>query len=697
MRSYELRKLSLILLTGLLAATGVSAPQTAHRDHGNNGASSRPIAKNMMKGTAIVRGTIIDGESKQQLPGASVVATHADAAVTPARTVSGEVGQFEFSGLISGVYKITVSCVGYAGQKFNNVQVSAGETNVLEIALAYSGLMSSGKNVTASRSTEAFFEVVSVSRRAESGFNAPAAVNFVGTDQVQSHPMLTAVDHLPGMPAIDFARLGLHQSNIAVRGFNNVFSGAMLSLVDNRLSQAPALRYNAHYFMPITNDDIERIEVVSGPGSALYGPNTANGVMQIFTKSPFGSEGTTLSFGGGDRNLRLGSFRHAASFDNRVGYKISMQYYEGRDWEYRDPAEPDSFRLADQKIAAPGRDFQVSKFSADAWMDFRLAKDFTAIISSGFSKNSGINLTGIGASQMKDWTYAYYQGRLYYKNFYAQAFLNRSDAGETFILRTGDRIVDHSRLLAAQIQHSVALGNWQRFLYGVDMWRTRPETAKTINGRNEENDAIDEAGAFLQSETALGAKANLILTGRFDRHNHLAERIFSPRVALILKPGPNQHLRFSYNRAFSTPSTNNLFLDILLASIPSPLPVHFPRTLIALRGQGVPSKTGFTFPRGADGRPLMRSQFASHAGYIPANANSIWPWLRQLLIEISPGEIQVQLNATLPSQLEATVNGDLRKFNPATGAFDLSGDVADVAPIKPTIISRSTRPATKPA
>jgi iron complex outermembrane receptor protein len=177
----------------------------------------------------------------------------------------------------------------------------------------------------------------------------------------------------------------------------------------------------------------------------------------------------------------------------------------------------------------------------------------------------------------------------------------------------------------------------------------------------------------------------LILTGRFDKHNHLVAVAFSPRAALIFKPAQNHNLRFSYNRAFNTPSTNNLFLDILSASIPSPLPQPYSRTLFSIRGQGVPSRSGLTFRRGDDGRPLMMSQLAPQAGYIPATANAIWPVLRQILIDISAGEIQELLMPTLPQQLETAVRGDLRKLNPATGAFDLISDVADVDPLKPTL------------
>jgi len=534
----------------------------------NNQASSPSHpAKNaagvVLKGTAIIRGNVVDGNTGQNLPGAKITATLTSMRNAPVRAASGAAGQFELRELPSGIYTITVSCVGYAAQNLANVKITAAETKALEIALLYTGILSDSKEVIASRNTEAFFETISASRRAESGFSAPASVNFVEAEQIQSRPALTPADQVQGLPGVDFSKHGLHQSNLVVRGFNNVFSGALLSLVDNRLTHVPALRYNASYFMSINHDDIERIEIVSGPGSALYGPNAANGVMQIITKSPFGSEGTSMSLGGGGRRLRIGSLRHAASFNNRFGYKISAQYYAGDDWEYHDPAEPDSFGRGGQKVASPGRDFRVQKFSADARVDIRPAENFTAVFSAGFSKNSGIDLTGIGAAQVKDWSYTYYQGRLYYKNLFAQAYLNRSDAGETFILRTGDPLGDKSRLFAAQAQHSFDIANRQRFTYGFDLLRTRPETAATINGRGD----INETGAFLQSETSLGQKARLVLIGRYDEHNHLEKATFSPRGALILKPAQNHHLRFSYNRAFTTPSLQAL----LEAALPQQL------------------------------------------------------------------------------------------------------------------------------
>ena len=132
---------------------------------------------------------------------------------------------------------------------------------------------------------------------------------------------------------------GLGSSFVVVRGFNNVFSGNLLSLVDNRIASVPSLRVNAYSLIPTINEDIEQIEIVSGPGSALYGPNSANGVMHILTRScvakssPFTSQGTSVSIGGGERRFFTGSLRHAGVINETIGYKVTGNYNRGDDWQ----------------------------------------------------------------------------------------------------------------------------------------------------------------------------------------------------------------------------------------------------------------------------------------------------------------------------------------------------------------------------
>ena len=214
--------------------------------------------------------------------------------------------------------------------------------------------------------------------------------------------------------------------------------------------------------------------------------------------------------------------------------------------------------------------------------------------------------------QAKNWNYGYLQGRFIYKDLFAQVFWNRSDAGDTYILRTGLPTVDRSNLYVGQIQHSYSFGERQRFTYGLDVLLTRPDTGGTINGVNEEDDSINEIGAYLQSETRILPQLKFIAAGRVDDHNQLENVVISPRVALAFQPNSDHNLRLTYNRAFDTPRTSDLFLDILSAQDPFGLGANFQPVLgfspnIDIRAQGVRSETGFTFKRGADGRPEYRS------------------------------------------------------------------------------------------
>ena len=244
-------------------------------------------------GAADLKGTITDSDGSP-LPGVNVVVT-GGGLEEPRGAVSKAEGQYSIT-LPAGVYEVRVTHIGFRTME-SRVRVDpAGTTLDLELEAAVIDLEQS---------------VVSASRRREKALDAPASISIVEGAEIQARPALSVSEHVRDQPGVDYAKTGLVQSNVVARGFNNVFSGALLTLTDNRIARVPSLRLNAQNFIPVTNQDIERIEVVLGPGSALYGPNSANGVMHIITRSPFNSAGTAVSIGGGERSLASGSMRHA--------------------------------------------------------------------------------------------------------------------------------------------------------------------------------------------------------------------------------------------------------------------------------------------------------------------------------------------------------------------------------------------------
>jgi len=641
--------------------------------------------------TGTITGRVTDAASGGALPGAQIRAIGATGG-TAARTLSDSDGQFRLAELQPGTYTLLVELLGFEARRIEGVRVVAGQTTMQAITL-----------------TPVAFElnpvVVSASKRQEKVIDAPASVAVVDSRAVASRPSTSPVDHLRSAPGVDIVTQGVQAANVVVRGFNNIFSGSLHALTDNRIAGVPSLRVNLLHLNPATDDDIDRMEIVLGPGSALYGPNTADGVLHIITKSPLDQQGTSVAIGGGTRSLMNASFRTSQLLTPNLGIKVSGQYLQAEEWTYVDEvekAEKSKFQSnpffkqdlmratgisseeADRRIARIGnRDYDIQRWAADVRADWRVSDGVTAILAGGMTHaGKSIELTGLGAAQAIDWNYSYVQGRLLAGRLFAQAYGNFSDAGDTYLLRNGAPISDRSRMYVAQVQHGFALGTRQNFTYGLDYIRTNPVTERTINGGYEDDDETTEFGAYLQSETAITNWMNLVLAGRVDTHSALPDAIFSPRAGLVFKPAETQAFRITYNRAFSTPSSINQFLD-LGSAIPD---VNAARLGYSLRIQGT-GADGFRF-RQSDGTYLMRSpftpaQFGGPAQLVPANAAAYWAAAVGVLQQM--GAIDAATAAYLASlQPAAAAAISSNFFNPSTGAVgSLSAlDLDKIDPIR---------------
>jgi iron complex outermembrane receptor protein len=346
-------------------------------------------------------------------------------------------------------------------------------------------------------------------------------------------------------------------------------------------------------------------------------------------------------------------------------------YFQGEDWIYHDPNE---------NIPGVERDFTQEGFGGDLRFDFRLNERSTLIVNGGAQRMaSSIEMTGIGAAQAQDWTYTYAQGRFMSGNLFAQAYINMSDAGDTFTLRDGEKVSDNSLLYVGQIQHGVQLGERQRFTYGADLIRTIPRTDGVINGRNEDDDNISEVGAYLQSESQLSPMFDVVLAGRVDYHSVVDKLLFSPRAAVVFKPTGEHSLRATYNRAFSQPSSNNLFLDKLSSD----------NQLYPVLGRGAPSQ-GFGFERdcmGIEG-PCIRSPFLPDRNtLLPYDATLLWDAAVGVLMQNPevPDALK-QLLPLIPAPNGTQVGTALLSLNPTTGRIEVPvGDVQDVPQTKSMI------------
>ena len=518
--------------------------------------------------------------------------------------VSGEDGRYRIGGLAAGTYAVVAMRIGYVAKRAEGVVVKAGATTTLDIAVAQAANTLNEVVTTASRGAAE-----------EKVLDAPASISVVSSEQMNNRPSSTIAAQMKSVPGVAVSQGGLVQTNMVSRGFNNAFSTSMLMLQDYRNTNVPSLRANIPFLFTGTNEDVERIEVLNGPAAALYGPNSANGVMHIITKSPFNSQGTTVTVDGGTQSLIRGAFRTAGVVANDWGYKLSGEYFKGVDFKYADPNEPATFPTVSylnpatnastpypRSGQAAGRDENVSRYSTEARLDWRPNPDFTNIFTAGYTKiGSAIELTtAFGASQIKNWSYTSIQDRIQYKRFFAQVFLNSNNSGNdsptdgsgTYYLRTGIPVVDKSSVLTAQVQQAFdVLG--AKWVTGADYITTHPRSQGSIFGANEGNTDIVEYGAYLQSTMPLTKKLDLVWAGRLDQTNRLDGSQFSPRVAFMYKMDETNNVRFTFGRAFNSPASFAYFLDQLATA--NVAPGGFNAFAV-----GNPAKQGWSFNRGCD-------------------------------------------------------------------------------------------------
>ena len=137
----------------------------------------------------------------------------------------------------------------------------------------------------------------------------------------------------------------------------------MLTLTDGRMANVPSLRLTAYNVIPVSFEDVEQIEVVLGPASALYGPNAHAGVVNIISKRPHQSLGTVFGVTGGSRNFQKFQIRHSNKI-GPLGLKLSLVNFSAHDWELIEEDEKKSHYFQWESDLGDGEvidDFKIVK------------------------------------------------------------------------------------------------------------------------------------------------------------------------------------------------------------------------------------------------------------------------------------------------------------------------------------------------
>ncbi len=495
---------------------------------------------------------------------------------------------------IQGVYTLSVVRPGeqaiiFSGQGYKEtskkVTVKEGETVTLDMVLEELDVRMS--EVT----------VYGAARRMQKITDAPAAVSVVLPSEIEranSHGQLAKT--LDNFPGVDVVQSGMNDFNVNTRGFNNSINRRVLVLLDGRDMSTPLLNLVEWNSFQTTLSDVNKIEVVRGPGSALFGANAYNGVINISSNAPRDVIGTRLSVTGGQYETFRGNIRHAGEISDNLSYKVAANYSRQKQaWvSSRDTisshANSGSLEypgLAPDVIDGRNRRAGVDSIgniatliaendiaesiSGTARVDYSLSSDEVITAEIGASRYGGeyfVNTTGRILINDVEKPYA----RLAYnsKNWSVQGNWSRRNAMSPHI------VMNATATSSERSDVGVVDAQWNdsfvdeklRLILGAshEYQHVNTSTVGASPLLSPDNLHNNFTGVYGQFEYKLLDNLQLIGAARFDRSTFV-ESQFSPKGGIVYTPIQDHTFRLTVNRSFLRPSYGDKFRRSIIGGL----------------------------------------------------------------------------------------------------------------------------------
>ena len=171
-------------------------------------------------------------------------------------------------------------------------------------------------------------DVTSVSRKKQRLMDSAAAIYVITSEDIHRSGVTSIPEALRMVPGMQVARLNGNTWSISTRGFNYIFANKLLVLIDGRTVYSPLFSGVNWDVQDTLMEDIDRIEVIRGPGAALWGANAVNGVINVITKTAADTQGNLISAGGGTEEKAFGAYRYGGEFGDTGFYKVYFKAFE---------------------------------------------------------------------------------------------------------------------------------------------------------------------------------------------------------------------------------------------------------------------------------------------------------------------------------------------------------------------------------
>jgi len=371
-------------------------------------------------------------------------------------------------------------------------------------------------------------QVVTMSRLPLSTRRAPATVYVITSKDLEAMGAQTLWDALRRVPGVDVMTTRTFYGEVSIRGLNRALSNRALVLLDGRTVLNGL--FDSVYWegLSIPFSQIDRIEIVEGPASALYGANAISGVINIISKTPEQINGGIVRYAVGEYRTHLAE----AVFGQREG-KVAF-------------AGGGSIRTSNQFENSDLRASEVGGFHG--MLTYDLSGKSQVGVSAGMSNHDTQFSTGGGGTGFIDGTTGFLRADYHYAKTRMRIFWNRSRPVLREFAVAQDPFI-HTDQWDALAEHGFSLGSQWDLVSGGNFRRIRLRS----NTYDTQRIVHDQGALFLEAAWRASDVWTLIGSGRLDWFDQ-SGLVGSPRGSLVFSPSPAHVFRFSVGRAFRDPT-----------------------------------------------------------------------------------------------------------------------------------------------
>lgn len=424
-------------------------------------------------------------------------------------------------------------------------------------------------------------EVTSATRKAQYMANTAAAVFVITNEDIRRSGVTNIPDALRMVPGVTVARIDSNKWAITARGFNGRFARKLLVLIDGRSAYSPLFSGVFWDVQDTMLEDIERIEVIRGPGATIWGANAVNGVINIITRRATDTTGGLLTAGAGNYDRGFGAVRYGAELGEWGAIRAYGKYNNRNELKTEEgrPAD-DGWDMGRGGFRMDGKSGQNSftlqgDFYSGTERETITFPDLAAppVFSTVRSANTAVR----GVNLLSRWTRSLGEDSELALQFYYDR--NKRDIPKLFNDTTDTVDLDLLHRFHLGARHEIVWGGGFRFiderLIGSDTLSFNP------GYRNEKL-----YSAFIQDDiTIVKDKLHLVIGSKFE-HNVYTGIEVQPSGRLIWTPNERLSLWGAVSRALHTPSRGESDNVLNQSAFPNPAGPLFPPVLVTVQGPG---------------------------------------------------------------------------------------------------------------